>query len=119
MYKKSGSKTRITTASLTSVSEVMQLAGADHITLSPKLLSELAESPADSWDNKDVGATFEGSISGGGDVVVGNCEDEAGWRFAFSREKEGGREAKLNRAINVFVNKQNDLEGLARQYMDS
>jgi transaldolase len=116
MYDESGSKTRITTASLTMVTEVMQLAGADHITLSPPLFSELAITPAYSWNKGDIGIKFKESRSGG-NVRVQKCEDEAHWRFAFSREQDGEREAKLIRAINVFCNRQADLEFLVRQHI--
>jgi hypothetical protein len=95
----------------------MQLAGADHITLSPPLLSQLSEIPADSWKKEEVGSVFETSRKAGV-ADMDNSENEASWRFAFSRDENGEREVKMIRAINIFCNKQNDLESLVRLYMD-
>ena len=44
-------------ASLTSIQEVMKLAGAHHITVSPPLLIKLAETPANPWEG-DTGSVF-------------------------------------------------------------
>lgn len=113
MYEKNGSTTRNITASLTSVDEIMQLAGVDHITISPQLLSELANTPAEGWKG-NVGSAFKAEINEG---TPEDCEDEGKWRLAFSREQDGEREAKLIRAINVFCKKQDELEDLANRYL--
>ncbi|RYC58194.1 hypothetical protein CHU98_g8029 [Xylaria longipes] len=54
--KKHGHRTQVIAASLISIDEVMMLAGADHITVAPSLLHELAKTPADSW--KGASARF-------------------------------------------------------------
>ncbi|KAK0387438.1 hypothetical protein NLU13_5750 [Sarocladium strictum] len=116
LYEKNGSKTVITVASLTSITEIMQLAGSDHITISPPLLAQLSQTPADSFDKADVGSVFEKSRKAEGDSVD-SIETEAAWRYAFSRDDNGEREVKMVRAINIFCNKQNDLEDLVRLCM--
>ncbi|OAA73680.1 transaldolase [Cordyceps fumosorosea ARSEF 2679] len=50
-YENIQANTQLLAASLTSVEEVMQLAGVHHITVSPPLLRELASTPADLWQS--------------------------------------------------------------------
>ncbi|KAK4102394.1 aldolase [Parathielavia hyrcaniae] len=49
LSSKPGNKTYVLAASLTSVEQVMQLAGIHHITISPPLLAELAATAAATW----------------------------------------------------------------------
>ncbi|KAI0881376.1 transaldolase [Annulohypoxylon maeteangense] len=110
-YEKIGSKTQVLPASLTSIQEVMKLAGVHHITVAPHLLTKLAETPADSWEG-EVGSIFKGKkeevLGDYGDIV----ENESVWRLAFTRSQDGKSEGKIIQAINIFSDKQDALEGL-------
>jgi transaldolase len=46
LYSTNQVKTKVLPASLTSIDEIMSLAGVDHITISPPLLHKLVEAPA-------------------------------------------------------------------------
>lgn len=89
------------------------LAGAHHITVSPPLLIKLAETPADAWDG-ETGSVFakadQESFHDYGAIV----DDEGAWRLAFSRSEHGRSEGKNIQAINIFCEKQEGLEGIAR-----
>ncbi|KAI0002356.1 putative transaldolase [Xylariaceae sp. FL0662B] len=114
-YEKIGSKTKVLPASLTSIQEVMKLAGAHHITVAPHLLTKLAETPANPWEG-ETGSVFK---DGGEEEKFGDysgiLEDEGAWRLAFTRSQDGRSEGKIIQAINIFCNKQDGLEDLARQ----
>ncbi|RYP34182.1 hypothetical protein DL767_004409 [Monosporascus sp. MG133] len=116
-YEKIGSRTRVLPASLTSVQEVMRLAGAHHITVAPPLLTKLAETPANPWEG-DTGSVFSRD-HGAGEEVFGDyggiVEDEGAWRLAFTRSLGGRAEGKIVQAINIFCEKQEGLEGLVRR----
>ncbi|KAI1800325.1 putative transaldolase [Daldinia bambusicola] len=113
-YEKIGSKTQVLPASLTSIQEVMKLAGAHHITVAPHLLTKLAETPANPWEG-ETGSVFKGQL----EEKVGDhseiVENESAWRLAFTRNQEGKAEVKIIQAINIFCDKQDGLEGLARR----
>ncbi|KAI5857401.1 transaldolase [Durotheca rogersii] len=113
-YEKIGSKTQVLPASLTSIQEVMKLAGAHHITIAPHLLTELAETAADPWGG-EIGSVFEGQEGEAVRDYSSVVEDESAWRLAFTRSWEGKAEGKIIQAINIFCNKQDALEGLARR----
>lgn len=89
----------------------MKLAGVHHITVAPHLLSELAKTPANSWEG-DVGSV----LKAGKEEVFGDyggiVENESAWRLAFTRSQEGKSEGKIIQAINIFCDKQDALEGL-------
>jgi transaldolase len=115
-YERKGYRTQVLAASLTSVEEVMQLAGIHHITVSPPLLQGLDERAASSWE-EDVGAYF---AAGPGEKWEENgfnacVEDESRWRLAFTRSGGGVFEGKLIQAITIFSDQQDALEELARQ----
>ncbi|KAI0144439.1 transaldolase [Xylariaceae sp. FL1272] len=114
-YKHIGSTTKVLPASLTSVQEVMKLAGASHITVSPPLLKQLAETPANSWEG-DVGSVFKGNFEGLFPDFSGIVDDQSSWRLAFTRHQSGTAEGKIIQAINIFNDKQDGLEDLARRY---
>ncbi|KAI0473435.1 transaldolase [Xylariaceae sp. FL0804] len=118
-------------ASLTSAREVMRLAGCDHITVSPPLLLELAATPADdAWaaSGSPSAAEIIGCVVREAMAEVGEGEekedeekkyaalllDEARWRLAFTRSRGGRDEGKLIQALNIFCEKQDALEGIAR-----
>lgn len=96
----------------------MQLAGAHHITVSPPLLAELAVTPAEGWRSRGVvGQTLKeapvppSSASKLYDQII---QDEATWRLAFTRSKEGRSEGKIIQAINIFSDMQDQLEAMVR-----
>lgn len=109
-YEKTGSRTQVLPASLTSIQEVMMLAGAHHITVSPPLLKKLAETPANPWEG-DTGSVFQKTDSSFADYssIVDN---ESAWRLAFTRSANGQSEGKIIQAINIFCEKQEKLEEL-------
>ncbi|KAK7913894.1 hypothetical protein PG985_011597 [Apiospora marii] len=109
-YEKTGSRTQVLPASLTSIQEVMTLAGAHHITVSPPLLKKLAETPANPWEG-DTGSVFQKSESSFADYST-SVEDEGAWRLAFTRSAEGKSEGKIIQAINIFCERQEKLEEL-------
>lgn len=109
-YEKTGSRTQVLPASLTSIQEVMMLAGAHHITVSPPLLKKLAETPANPWEG-DTGSVFQKTDSSFADYGA-ILDDESAWRLAFTRSANGQSEGKIIQAINIFCEKQEKLEEL-------
>lgn len=104
------------------MAEVMRLAGAHHITVPPTLLEQLAATPAHTWTSSaDTGDAFRAPAAANetwadyGDGGAALVEDEGAWRLAFARRAGGKNEAKLTEAINIFCEKQEGLEALARE----
>lgn len=89
------------------------LAGVHHITVSPLLLTQLAETPANLWEG-DTGSVFNDNGEQIFDDYSNILEDEGAWRLAFTRSQNGRSEGKNIQAINIFSEKQEGLEGLAR-----
>ncbi|ETS73126.1 hypothetical protein PFICI_15071 [Pestalotiopsis fici W106-1] len=112
-YEKIGSKTKVLPASLTSIQEVMLLAGAHHITVSPPLLKKLAETPANPWEG-ETGKVFNEVNMSLLDEYSHIPRDEPSWRLAFTRSANGQSEVKIIQAINIFCEKQEGLQELAR-----
>ena len=98
-YEKNGIKTQVLPASLTSITEIMELAGVHHMTIAPALLEQLANTPASTSTTAslfDQGpATFE-TYAGRSFV-----NDEAGYRMAFTRSGNGEGERKLSQVCDV------------------
>ncbi|KAI1074821.1 putative transaldolase [Whalleya microplaca] len=113
-YEKIGSKTKVLPASLTSIQEVMKLAGTHHITVAPHLLTKLAETPANPWEG-ETGSVFKDEKEEEFRDYGGILEDESAWRLAFTRSQDGRSEGKIIQAINIFCDKQDQLEDLVRQ----
>lgn len=113
-YEKTSSKTKVLPASLTSVQEVMMLAGANHITVSPPLLKKLAETPANPYE-AETGSVFSKAKAG---ETFGDyksiLDNEAAWTEAFAKSNNGKAKAKLVQAIKIFGEKQEGLEEMAR-----
>jgi len=114
-------KTLVLPASLTSISEVMDLAGVHHITVSPPLLKLLAETPG-----TGMKAMFPNTkLLENNALTKGNFEfddilrDESKWRMAYTLSDGGNNEVKLGQAINIFVKMQRGLEGLAEGILGS
>ncbi|KAG7110678.1 Transaldolase like protein [Verticillium longisporum] len=119
-YAETSARTQVLAASLTSTAEVLQLAGIHHITVSPPLLRGLSDSslpsehgklgayfaagPGSKFDRKAFDATYRGR--------------ESAYRILFSRSGHGSAEVKLNQAINIFCDKQDELEEVARRALE-
>ncbi|KND91694.1 Transaldolase, partial [Tolypocladium ophioglossoides CBS 100239] len=113
-------RTRVLAASLTSVDDVMQLAGIQHITISPGLLHELSTTDASSWNGK-LGEYFaQGPTKRSWETrdYVGLMNDEGAWRLAFTRSGFGTSEGKIIQAINYFADFQEKLEALVKQHAE-
>ncbi|OIW28149.1 aldolase [Coniochaeta ligniaria NRRL 30616] len=109
-FETQGCKTKVLAASLTSIEEVMQLAGVHHITISPPLLAELAATTADGWKDRDV---LGRELNHASEAIP---LDESAWRMAFTRSKAGKNEGKIIQAINIFADMQDQLENMARKF---
>ncbi|KAI9741497.1 MAG: hypothetical protein M1818_004303 [Claussenomyces sp. TS43310] len=110
-YERHGCRTQVLPASLTSVDEVMMLAGAHHITVGPALLRQLF----------DLEVLDDISIFGQPYSTAhlyserqSYVNDEARYRMAFTRNGKGVAEEKLIQAINIFCDMQTKMELLMR-----
>ncbi|KAL9571788.1 hypothetical protein ACKAV7_004112 [Fusarium commune] len=111
-------RTQVLAASLTSVDEVMQLAGIQHVTISPNLLNELASADLSTWNSK-LGEYFaQGPAKKSWETKDYNAlvRDESSWRMAFTRSGFGTSEGKIIQAINYFADFQDKLEELVKQH---
>ncbi|KAI0195425.1 transaldolase [Astrocystis sublimbata] len=115
-YHEQTRRTKVLAASLTSIDEVMKLAGVDHITVAPALLDELSRTPVDSYQGA-VGSVFRELPRILDDIDRVSCQDELAWRLAFGREQDGKSETRLKDAIELFGKKQDALERLAQSYL--
>ncbi|KAM4055900.1 transaldolase/Fructose-6-phosphate aldolase domain-containing protein [Hirsutella rhossiliensis] len=113
-FRDNAHRTRVVAASLTSVDEVMQLAGLDHITVSPGLLHKLAARDASSWSGSPgayVAADPDKPRAQYRELVA----NEAAWRLAFTRSGFGTSEGKMVQVINYFADFDEKLEALVKQ----
>ncbi|RSL91524.1 hypothetical protein CEP51_000161 [Fusarium floridanum] len=111
-------RTQVLAASLTSVDEVMQLAGIQHVTISPNLLRGLASTDLSSW-NGHLGEYFaQGPANKSWETrdYSALVKDESAWRLAFTRSGFGASEGKIIQAINCFADFQEKLEDLVKQH---
>lgn len=119
-YLKKSCRTQVLAASLTSIHEVMQLAGVQHITIAPKLLDELAATDAAPWSGK-LGEYFAQAPADNAWETT-NYEalvaDESAWRLAFTRSGFGTSEGKIIQAINYFSDFQEKIELLVKAHGD-
>jgi len=108
-YAKHGQKTMVLPASLTSIEECMKLAGAGHITISPPLLSRLADTY---YDKTTYPSLYDvEAVNGSSDIEeFDDLEVEEKFRLAFTRRDDGRQEVKLVQAINIFCDFQMKLE---------
>ncbi|KAI8239433.1 Transaldolase [Colletotrichum sp. SAR 10_99] len=116
-YIEKKAKTQVLAASLTSVAEVMQLAGIQHVTVSPPLLRGLAAQSASTSTEKVGGYFAAGPDKKWTTDFEVALKDKSAWRLAFTRSGNGKYEEKLIQAINIFSDKQDELEELARRYL--
>ncbi|OBS18789.1 hypothetical protein FPOA_10517 [Fusarium poae] len=119
-YVKHSFRTQVLAASLTSVDEVMQLSGIQHITISPNLLNGLASSNMSGWDGKLGDYFAQGPDNKSWETRDYNAlvKNESKWRMAFTRSGFGTSEGKIIQAINYFADCQEKLEDLVRQHMN-
>ncbi|KAG9506264.1 hypothetical protein J7337_003246 [Fusarium musae] len=111
-------RTQVLAASLTSVEEAMQLAGIQHVTISPNLLNGLASTDLSTWNGK-LGEYFaQGPTQKSWETKDYNAlvRDESSWRMAFTRSGFGTSEGKIIQAINYFADFQDKLEELVKQH---
>ncbi|CAD0087480.1 unnamed protein product, partial [Aureobasidium vineae] len=114
-YERIGSKTLVMPASLTSVDECLQVAGAHHITISPPLLAALAATPFSAapsiFDETDTAAEAINDAQ-----LLETVKDEASYRIRYTRLKNGIQEKKLVDAVNIFADCQDKTEELVIRY---
>ncbi|ROW14211.1 hypothetical protein VPNG_04325 [Cytospora leucostoma] len=110
-------RTQVLPASLTSIDDVLVLAGVDHITVSPPLLKELAATHVQDYKG-DIGSVLKtagsANVKGKGEYEV-ILRDESAWRLAFTRSEGGKSEGKIIQAINIFYSMQEKLEAIVRR----
>ena len=104
----------------------MALAGADHITISPPLLRELASTPVE-LDQTGQPAGFKSIFdepysevgvqeAKGPDLARFEIGDS--WQMRFTRSGDGKPAKKLIDAINIFCDMQLKIEALMKKYLD-
>lgn len=121
-YRVMKAKIKIMPASLTSMDEVLQLAGVDHITVAPALLAELAATPAEGYQGK-IGSVMEAmamvdEFDVKEEMHTKILTDEGAWRLAFAQSNEGRSQDKMTQAINIFFGMQKNLEALVKKVDD-
>ncbi|KAK7424013.1 hypothetical protein QQZ08_008837 [Neonectria magnoliae] len=117
-YTANSFRTQLIAASLTSVDEVMQLAGIHHVTISPPLLRALSTRDISSWDGKlgDYFAQSSANKSWEKRDYQALVKDEGAWKLAFTRSGFGTSEGKIIQAINYFSDFQKKLEDVVKEY---
>lgn len=118
-YDANNQRTRVLAASLTSVEEVLQLAGVHHVTISPILAKELSFFDATTANSSNLGEYFAITLPAENlDPAKYSTilENESSWRLAFTRSGFGTSEGKITQAINYFSDFQEKLEELAGSY---
>ncbi|KAL2285180.1 hypothetical protein FJTKL_08403 [Diaporthe vaccinii] len=113
-YRKIGARTQVLPASLTSINEVLVLAGVDHITVSPPLLTQLSETRCDDYEG-DIGSVLKAAENTADEGYKAILQDESAWRLAFTRSGRGTSEGKIIQAINIFYEMQVSLEALIKK----
>ena len=78
-------KTKVLAASLTSIQEVMQLAGVQHITVSPPLLRELAQTASDGWEDSNVVGRVFDTVTPDAIVNLDGSKKNGGWKMSSSK----------------------------------
>ncbi|CAL3964393.1 unnamed protein product [Diplocarpon coronariae] len=113
-YEAHNLKTEVLPASLTSTTEIMELAGVKHLTISPGLLQQLSATPASS--NTTVSLFDHAAEDLKVTPLVSYADDEAAFRIAFTRSNggDGEGERKLIQAINIFCDMQDKLEAMLK-----
>lgn len=90
-YKSINASTKVLPASLTSVEEIYQLAGVDHITIAPRLLAQLAEPMTDTVPSLfDAPLTVPVPAPG-----ISYLHDPGRYQISFARDCGGASQIKL------------------------
>lgn len=116
-YRSIKARTQVLPASLTSIDEVLILAGVDHITVSPPLLAELAVTTVASFKG-EIGSVLkmaEGEGVPPKSKYEAILENESAWRLAFTRSERGKSEGKIIQAVNIFYEMQEALEDMVKR----
>jgi hypothetical protein len=98
----------------------MQLAGIQHITISPGLLKELATRDAGILKG-ELGEYFaQGPREKSWETIDydGIVRNESTWKLAFTRSAFGTNQGKIVQAINYFCDFQERLHDLVGSYMN-
>lgn len=119
-YLSKSIRTQVLAASLTSVDEVMQLAGIQHVTVSASLLTQMAARDVSDWNGNLGGYFAEGPNERSWEKrdYESLAKDESAWKLAFTRHGFGTSEGKIVQAINYFSDFQEKLEELVKQNAD-
>ena len=95
LYSTNQVKTKVLPASLTSIDEIMALAGVDHITISPKLLKDLVDAPASTTTKASL---FDEAIE---IPPMLSFSSEPEYRIAFTLSAGGEGERKLTQVYFI------------------
>lgn len=82
---------------MTSINEIMLLAGVDHITIAPRLLRELASAEVETSNDPELPSLFD-KVKTGADQIpprLSYADDEDAFRMAMTRDANGANEGKL------------------------
>lgn len=118
-YQAHGIKTQVLPASLTSIDEIMELAGVHHITIAPALLQQLATTPASTLSIRSLFDDVQQGIKPDMVVFGDGPAARASWKIAFTREGAGEGERKLTQAINIFCDMQDKIEAMIDEIQSS
>ncbi|KAK4227328.1 hypothetical protein QBC38DRAFT_196531 [Podospora fimiseda] len=111
-------------SSLTTVEEVMQLAGLNAMTIPPHILAELASTPAEEWAGATIGLFKRKKPVNRDDELRAMhfrntmrlvMPSEEGWRDEMTRSDEGKAEGQLLQTINIFTDMAERLEQMSRE----
>lgn len=113
-FRKIGARTQVLPASLTSIDEVLVLAGVDHITVSPPLLAQLSNTRFEDYKG-EIGSVLRATEDDVKEDFAAILQDESAWRLAFTRSGRGMSEGKIIQAINIFYEMQINLEAMIKK----
>ncbi|KAJ5775529.1 uncharacterized protein N7511_000540 [Penicillium nucicola] len=109
-YKSINASTQVLPASLTSVDEIYFLAGVDHLTIAPHLLSQLTQPYSGNVNSLfDVAPTLPIPAKG-----VSFLNDPSSYQITFARDLGGASQIKLTEAVNIFCDFQDKLEQIMK-----
>ena len=103
-------------ASLTSIEEILLLAGVAHITIAPKLLTQLATTSAHEAKIPDslygLPRPVDGEVEIDGGEETAQFGEDTRFKGELAREGAGEAERKLVQAIDIFSDFQIKLEAM-------
>ncbi|KAJ5317716.1 hypothetical protein PENANT_c004G01485 [Penicillium antarcticum] len=109
-YKAINASTKVLPASLTSVEEIYFLAGVNHLTIAPHLLSQLNQPYTGNVNSLfDVAPTLPIPAKG-----VSFVNDPGSYQITFARDLGGASQIKLTEAVNIFCDFQDKLEQIMK-----